>query len=382
MRRAADTDPDETREWLEALEAVVQVAGHDRALTLLRLLEEQAQQRGIVANVPPYSAYRNTIPAEHEGDYPGDLALEERLTAIMRWNALAMVVRANVAYGELGGHIGSYASAAEIFETGFNHFFRADEGRGGDLVFFQPHSAPGVYARAFLEGRLTDAHLANYRQEVGGRGLSSYPHPWLMPDFWQLPTGSMGLGPISAIYQARFMRYLAHRGIADTAHRRVWGVFGDGEMDEPESVAALTLAARENLDNLTFVINCNLQRLDGPVRGNGQIIQELEALFSGAGWNVIKVLWGSDWDRALRARQHAQPPACVRRDAGRRIPDARRQGRPLQPRAFLRPRAGAPRGRRPDERIGDRRAAPRRPRPAQAVLRVSRGARCIAGSRR
>ncbi len=292
-----DTDPDETREWLEALEAVVQVAGHDRALTLLRLLEEQAQQRGIVANVPPYSAYRNTIPAEQEGSYPGDLAIEERLTSIMRWNALAMVVRANVAYGELGGHIGSYASAAEIFETGFNHFFRADEGRGGDLVFFQPHSAPGVYARAFLEGRLTEEHLANYRQEVGGRGLSSYPHPWLMPAFWQLPTGSMGIGPISAIYQARFMRYLANRGIADTSHRRVWGVFGDGEMDEPESVGALTLAARENLDNLTFVINCNLQRLDGPVRGNGQIIQELEALFSGAGWNVIKVLWGSDWDK-------------------------------------------------------------------------------------
>jgi pyruvate dehydrogenase E1 component len=292
-----DTDPQETQEWLDALEAVVQVAGHDRALALLRLLEEQAQQRGIVANVPPYSAYRNTIPAEQEGAYPGDLAVEERLTSIMRWNALAMVVRANSAYGELGGHIGSYASAAEIFETGFNHFFRADEGRGGDLVFFQPHSAPGVYARAFLEGRLSEEHLANYRQEVGGRGLSSYPHPWLMPEFWQLPTGSMGIGPISAIYQARFMRYLALRGIADTSHRRVWGVFGDGEMDEPESVGALTLAARENLDNLTFVINCNLQRLDGPVRGNGQIIQELESLFSGAGWNVIKVLWGSDWDK-------------------------------------------------------------------------------------
>jgi pyruvate dehydrogenase E1 component len=291
-----DTDPVETREWLDALESVVQAAGHDRALALLRLLEEQAQQRGIVANVPPFSAYRNTIPAEQEGPYPGDLELEERITSIIRWNALAMVVRANVAYGELGGHIGSYASAAEIFETGFNHFFRADAGQGGDLVFFQPHSAPGVYARAFLEGRLTEAHLANYRQEVGGHGLSSYPHPWLMPEFWQLPTGSMGIGPMSAIYQARFMRYLAHRGIADTSHRRVWGVFGDGEMDEPESIGALTLAARENLDNLTFVINCNLQRLDGPVRGNGQIIQELEALFSGAGWNVIKVLWGSDWD--------------------------------------------------------------------------------------
>ncbi|HTQ01511.1 MAG TPA: alpha-ketoglutarate dehydrogenase [Casimicrobiaceae bacterium] len=291
-----DTDPVETREWLDALESVVQAAGHDRALALLRLLEEQAQQRGIVANVPPFSAYRNTIPADQEGVYPGDLELEERITSIIRWNALAMVVRANVAYGELGGHIGSYASAAEIFETGFNHFFRADTGNGGDLVFFQPHSAPGVYARAFLERRLTEAHLANYRQEVGGRGLSSYPHPWLMPEFWQLPTGSMGIGPMSAIYQARFMRYLAHRGIADTSHRRVWGVFGDGEMDEPESIGALTLAARENLDNLAFVINCNLQRLDGPVRGNGQIIQELEALFSGAGWNVIKVLWGSDWD--------------------------------------------------------------------------------------
>jgi pyruvate dehydrogenase E1 component len=296
-----DTDPEETREWLDALEAVVRVEGHERALALLRLLEEQAQQRGIVANVPPYSAYQNTIPRENEGMYPGDLGLEDRITSIVRWNALAMVVRANVAYGELGGHIGSYASAAEIFEVGFNHFFRADQGRGGDLVFFQPHSAPGVYARAFLEGRLSETHLANFRQEVGGQGLSSYPHPWLMPDFWQFPTGSMGIGPMSAIYQARFMRYLEHRGSVDTRGRRVWAVVGDGEMDEPESIGALTLAARENLDNLTFVVNCNLQRLDGPVRGNGQIIQELESLFSGAGWNVIKVLWGSDWD-ALFAR--------------------------------------------------------------------------------
>src|SRR5450755_135416 len=291
-----DSDPEETREWLDALESVVRVEGHERALALLRFLEEQAQQHGIVANVPPYSAYRNTIPVESEGMYPGDLGIEERITSIVRWNALAMVVRANVAYGELGGHIGSYASAAEIFEVGFNHFFRADEGRGGDLVFFQPHSAPGVYSRAFLEGRLSEAQLANFRQEVGGQGLSSYPHPWLMPDFWQFPTGSMGLGPMSAIYQARFMRYLEHRGIVDTSGRRVWAVVGDGEMDEPESIGALTLAARESLDNLTFVINCNLQRLDGPVRGNGQIIQELESLFSGAGWNVIKVLWGSDWD--------------------------------------------------------------------------------------
>ncbi|WP_439892936.1 alpha-ketoglutarate dehydrogenase (plasmid) [Ralstonia sp. 25C] len=292
-----DIDREETREWTDALEAVVREAGPERGVYLLRQLEEQARTLGIIANAQPYSAYRNTIPLDREKPYPGDLAMEERITSIMRWNALAMVVRANQAYGELGGHIASYASAAEIFEVGFNHFFRArDDAHGGDLVFYQPHSAPGVYARAFLEGRLTESHLANYRQEVGGQGLCSYPHPWLMPDFWQFPTGSMGLGPLSAIYQARFMRYLANRGVADTADRHVWGVFGDGEMDEPESIAGLTLAARENLDNVTFIINCNLQRLDGPVRGNGQIIQELESLFTGAGWNVIKVIWGSDWD--------------------------------------------------------------------------------------
>jgi pyruvate dehydrogenase E1 component len=294
---AGDSDPQETHEWLEALEGVVRDAGHERGRFLLKRLEEQAQQMGIVAHVPPYSAYRNTIPLERQGAYPGDLALEERITSLIRWNALAMVVRANRAHGELGGHIASFASVAEIFEVGFNHFFRAaGEGHGGDLVFFQPHSAPGVYARAYLEGRLTEEQIANYRQEVGGKGLCSYPHPWLMPDFWQFPTGSMGIGPISAIYQARFMRYLERRGIACMGDRHVWGVFGDGEMDEPESIGALTLAAREDLDNLTFVINCNLQRLDGPVRGNSQIIQELEALFTGAGWNVIKVLWGSDWD--------------------------------------------------------------------------------------
>jgi len=299
---AEDVDPQETREWLEALEGVVRATGHERGVFLLKQLEQQAQQLGIVAHVPPYSAYQNTIPLERQGVYPGDLAVEEKITSIIRWNALAMVVRANKAYGELGGHIASYASAAEIFEVGFNHFFRAThDDQDGDLVFFQPHSAPGVYARAYLEGRLSDKQLGNYRQEVGGSGLCSYPHPWLMPDFWQFPTGSMGIGPISAIYQARFMRYLEHRGIAAMGERHVWGVFGDGEMDEPESVGALTLAARENLDNLTFIINCNLQRLDGPVRGNGQIIQELEALFTGAGWNVIKVLWGSDWD-ALFAR--------------------------------------------------------------------------------
>ena len=300
---AADTDPDETREWLEALEAVVRRAGRDRGQFLLKQLEEQSQHLGIVERIAPYSAYQNSIPLEQQGAYPGDLALEERITAIVRWNALAMVVRANKAHGELGGHIASYTSAAEIFEIGFNHFFRG--GEDGDLVFFQPHSVPGVYARAYLEDRLSEEALAHYRQEVGGKGLSSYPHPWLMPSFWQFPTGSMGLGPISAIYQARFMRYLAHRGILDPGDRHVWGVFGDGEMDEPESIGALTLAAREKLDNLTFVINCNLQRLDGPVRGNGQVIQELESLFTGAGWNVVKVLWGSDWDPLFaRDRNH------------------------------------------------------------------------------
>ncbi len=300
-------DPEETREWVESFESVVRSAGRERGLYLLKQLELQAQDLGIAAPRPPYSAYRNTISLAEQIAHPGDPALEERLTAIIRWNALAMVVRANQAYGELGGHIASYASAAEIFEMGFNHFFRgpqADE--GGDLVFFQPHSAPGVYARAFLEGRLDQQHLAHYRQEVSGSGLCSYPHPWLMPDFWQFPTGSMGIGPVSAVYQARYLRYLHHRGLQATSQRHVWGVFGDGEMDEPESIAGLTLAAREKLDNLTFIINCNLQRLDGPVRGNGQIIQELESLFSGAGWNVIKVLWGSDWDPLFaRDTEHA-----------------------------------------------------------------------------
>jgi pyruvate dehydrogenase E1 component len=297
----SDSDPQETREWLDAFEDVVRNEP-ERGLFLLRQLEQYSKERGLLAVAPAYSAYRNTIPLERQGVYPGDLLLEERITAIMRWNALVMVARANADHGELGGHIASYASAAEIFETGFNHFFRGSGSEhGADLIFLQPHSAPGVYARAFLEGRLTEEQLLHFRRETTGRGLSSYPHPWLMPEFWQFPTGSMGLGPITAIYQARFMRYLEHRGLLDTRGRRVWGVFGDGEMDEPESIAGLTLAARETLDNLVFVVNCNLQRLDGPVRGNGQVIQELESLFAGAGWNVIKVLWGSDWD-ALFAR--------------------------------------------------------------------------------
>jgi pyruvate dehydrogenase E1 component len=292
-----DPDPTETQEWLESLDAVLHYSGGERAKFLLRQLADRLGEHECVAPAQPYSSYRNSIPLEQQTPFPGDLAMEERITALVRWNALAMVVRANQAPGELGGHIASFASAAEIFEVGFQHFFRAaNDHQGGDLVYFQPHSAPGVYARAYLEGRLSEDQLAHYRQEVGGRGLCSYPHPWLMPNFWQFPTGSMGLGPISAIYQARFLRYLHHRNLIRTDRRHVWGIFGDGEMDEPESVAGLTLAARERLDNLTFIINCNLQRLDGPVRGNGQIIRELEGLFAGAGWNVIKVLWGSDWD--------------------------------------------------------------------------------------
>ena len=299
---ATDNDQHELAEWCEALQSLVAHAGPERARQILDAVAQIARDPAIGWQPVLGTPYVNTVPVERQPAFPGDLAMEERLVSLMRWNALAMVMRANQAYGELGGHIASYASAADLFEVGFNHFFRGrDSDAGGDLVFYQPHSAPGVYARAYLEGRLSEADLQHYRQEVsarrdGARGLSSYPHPWLMPDFWQFPTGSMGIGPISSIYQARFMRYLHHRGLLDTSQRKVWGVFGDGEMDEPESMSALTLAAREGLDNLVWVVNCNLQRLDGPVRGNGRIIDELEALFSGAGWNVIKLVWGSDWD--------------------------------------------------------------------------------------
>ena len=302
-REALDTDPQETQEWRDAFLSLAAQSGAERARLVLDELARLARQQRVGWTPDLNTPYVNTIATQDQPLFPGDLAMEERLASLMRWNALAMVVRANQAElggsSELGGHIASYASAADLFETGFNHFFRA--GRQGDLVFFQPHSAPGVYARAFLEDRLSEQDLMHYRQEIsaphnGARGLSSYPHPWLMPDFWQFPTGSMGLGPISSIYHARFMRYLSHRGLLNTAGRKVWGVFGDGEMDEPESMSALTLAAREKLDNLVWVVNCNLQRLDGPVRGNGRIIDELEKLFAGAGWNVVKLIWGSDWD--------------------------------------------------------------------------------------
>ena len=298
----ADSDPSETQEWRDALLSLAVAEGPVRVRHILDELVRLARTQGIGWQPELNTPYINTIGVEAQPAFPGDLAVEERLASLMRWNALAMVVRANQAYGELGGHIASYASAADLFEMGFNHFFHArNETHRGDLVFFQPHSAPGVYARAFLEGRLSETDLLHYRQEItapasGARGLSSYPHPWLMPDFWQFPTGSMGIGPISSIYHARFMRYLTHRELLDCGTRKVWGVFGDGEMDEPESMSALTLAAREKLDNLVWVVNCNLQRLDGPVRGNGRIIDELEKLFAGAGWNVIKLVWGSDWD--------------------------------------------------------------------------------------
>ncbi len=297
-----DPDPLETTEWREAFVALAAQAGPSRARFMLDELVRLARSHQIDWQPDLNTPYVNTIPAHAQPVFPGDLAVEEKLASLMRWNALAMVARANKAYGELGGHIASYASAADLFEVGFNHFFHArNEAHRGDLVFFQPHSAPGVYARAFLEGRLSENDLTHYRQELtapaaGARGLCSYPHPWLMPDFWQFPTGSMGLGPISSIYHARFMRYLSHRNLLNCEGRKVWGVFGDGEMDEPESMSALTLAAREKLDNLVWVVNCNLQRLDGPVRGNGRIIDELERLFAGAGWNVIKLVWGSDWD--------------------------------------------------------------------------------------
>lgn len=297
---AKDIDPIETQEWLEALEAVFEREGTERAHFLLEHLIDTARRSGAHLPYSANTAYLNTILLTQEERSPGDAAMEWRIRSIIRWNALAMVVRANRITSELGGHIASFGSAATLYDVGFNHFWHAPSDKhGGDLVFIQGHSAPGIYARAFLEGRITEKQLLKFRQEVDGDGLSSYPHPWLMPDFWQFPTVSMGLGPIMAIYQARFLKYLHNRGILDTEGRKVWAFLGDGEVDEPESLGAISLAARERLDNLIFVVNCNLQRLDGPVRGNGKIIQELEADFRGTGWNVIKVIWGSYWDTLL-----------------------------------------------------------------------------------
>ncbi len=305
---AIDIDAQETREWLDALDAVISAEGPERAHFLLEQLIEEARQNGIDRPFSATTAYVNTIEPVDEERSPGNLEIEGRVRAYMRWNAMAMVVKANrhdpADGGDLGGHISSFQSVAHLFAAGFNHFWHADDTdkggtHGGDLLYIQGHSAPGIYARAFMEGRLSEEQLLNFRQEVDGKGLSSYPHPKLMPEFWQFPTVSMGLGPIMAIYQARFLKYLHARGIADTARRKVWVFCGDGEMDEPESLGAIGLAAREKLDNLVFVVNCNLQRLDGPVRGNGKIIQELEGEFRGSGWNVIKLVWGKQWDELL-----------------------------------------------------------------------------------
>ena len=295
-----DLDPVETREWLESIDSVLQAAGPERAHFLIDRMVEHARRSGAYLPYSPNTAYVNTIAIGKQPLYPGNRELERRLEAWIRWNAMAMVVAANRKSTEYGGHIASYASSATLYEVGFNHFWRAPTAaHPGDLVFMQGHSSPGIYARAYLEGRLSESQLRLFRQEVDGGGLSSYPHPWLMPDFWQFPTVSMGLGPMMAIYQARFVRYLEHRGLLPVSDQKIWAFCGDGEMDEPESMGALTMPVREQLDNLVFVINCNLQRLDGPVRGNGKIIQELEAAFLGAGWNVIKVIWGSRWDPLL-----------------------------------------------------------------------------------
>src|SRR6267142_1791634 len=300
-RQLPDIEPAETDEWIESLDALVKQAGPERARFVLYKLLKRARMLQI--GLPPLTQtrYINTISPEQEPDFPGDEEMEHRIRQFIRWNAVAMVVRANHHYEGIGGHLATYASSATLYEVGFNHFFRGkDDAGGGDQIFFQGHAAPGIYARAFLEGRLSESQLDHFRREVErGKGLSSYPHPRLMPDFWEFPTVSMGLGPLNAIYQARFNRYLHARGIKDTSRSRVWAYLGDGETDEPEAVGALALAARDGLDNLTFVINCNLQRLDGPVRGNGKIIQELESVFTGSGWNVIKVLWGREWDDLL-----------------------------------------------------------------------------------
>ena len=299
-----DTDPVETQEWIESIGSVLRVHGPERAHFLLERLIDFTRRSGAYLPFKPNTAYVNTIATGQEKEYPGNRALERRIEAYIRWNAMAMVVQANRRSSEYGGHLSTYASSATLYEVGFNHFWRAPSDRHpGDMVFIQGHSSPGIYARAYLEGRLSQEQLRYFRQEVTGDGLSSYPHPWLMPDFWQFPTVSMGLGPMMAIFQARFVRYLEHRGIIKPSDRKVWCFLGDGEMDEPESLGAITMPVREGLDNLVFVINCNLQRLDGPVRGNGKIIQELEAAFLGAGWNVIKVLWGSRWDPLL-AKDH------------------------------------------------------------------------------
>ncbi|HEY9016214.1 MAG TPA: pyruvate dehydrogenase (acetyl-transferring), homodimeric type, partial [Gemmatimonadales bacterium] len=329
-----DTDVDETEEWLSALEEVVELEGGERGQYLLKKLLEKGYEKDVTLPFTGNTPYINTIPVTKQPPYPGDRTIERRIKSIVRWNAMALVVRANKKFPGIGGHISTFASSATLYQVGFHHFFRGrgPDGFGGDLVFFQGHGSPGIYAQAFLGGRISAEQMENFRRELErGGGLSSYPHPWLMPDFWEFPTVSMGLSPITAIYQAKFNRYLEDRGILETNGRRVWAFLGDGETDEPESLGAITLAARERLDNLTFVINCNLQRLDGPVRANFKIVQELEAQFRGAGWNVVKSLWGSAWDELF---QLDTTGALVRRL--REVPDAQVQTYQTRDAAYIR----------------------------------------------
>ena len=340
--RLPDTDPDETAEWVDSFHALVEADGKTRARFLLMKLLERAQELQVGFPATTSTPYLNSIPVEHEPWFPGDEVVEKRIRAIIRWNAAIMVTRANMEAEGIGGHLSTYASSASLYEVGFNHFFRGkDHGQRGDQVFYQGHAAPGIYARAYLEGRLDEDDLDHFRREIGRRGLSSYPHPRLMPEFWEFPTVSMGLGPINAIYQARFNRYLLHRGLADTSRATVWCFLGDGECDEPESLSALSLAAREGLDNLIFVVNCNLQRLDGPVRGNGKIIQELEAIFRGAGWNAIKVIWGSSWDQLLARGPRRRAAGQAQCHLGRRVPEDGHRIRRLPARAPVRSRPPA-----------------------------------------
>src|SRR5438094_1830413 len=295
-----DIDPQETADWIEAFDQVVQQRGKTRARYLLQRLLERAKLEQVGFPVQVSTHYVNTIPSDKEPAFPGDEYLERRIRAYIRWNAAVMVTRANIMSEGIGGHLATYASSASLYEVGFNHFFRrATDDHPGDMVYYQGHATPGIYARGFLEGRFSEDQLDHFRREIGGKGLSSYPHPRLMPELWSFPTVSMGLGPLTSIYQARFNRYLHHRGLTETEDAKVWCFVGDGETDEPETLGSISLAAREHLDNLIWVVNCNLQRLDGPVRGNGKIIQELEAIFRGAGWNVIKVIWGREWDELL-----------------------------------------------------------------------------------
>jgi pyruvate dehydrogenase E1 component len=303
FQQLPDTDPEETQEWIESLQSVVRDRGINRARSLVRVLLQRARSLDLGVPELVQTPYINSIPSDSEPPFPGDEELEKRIRRLERWNAVVMVTRANRRHDGIGGHISTYASSASLYGVGFNHFFRGkDDGSAGDQVFFQGHASPGIYSRAFLEGRITESQMDNFRLESApGTGLSSYPHPRLMPHFWEFPTVSMGLGPLTAIYQARFNRFLQARNIANTENSRVWCFLGDGECDEPEALGSLFLASREKLDNLIFVVNCNLQRLDGPVRGNGKIIQELEMVFRGAGWNVLKVIWGREWDELLRA---------------------------------------------------------------------------------